>query len=166
MFSEFGVSTIESLVATSQVIVHGKIVDARAHLNASETLVVTDYTIAPTTFVKFDSSIGQSSVAGSSVPLAVRRPGGTVIDGSLKMRTIVDTYADDEPEVGAEVVLFLGYDKDQKVFYFSGGPFGVFRVRNGSIEAISKDVATRRGDTAVTLSQFLGDVSARVAKRK
>ena len=98
--------------------------------------------------------------------MTVRRRGGTVVDGPLQMRTADDAYTDGEPERGAEVVLFLGYDANQKIFYSCGGPFGVFVVREGNVEAISKEVGARRADVPMPVSQFLADLTDKLLKAK
>ena len=55
------------------------------------------------------------------------------------------------------------YDKNEKAFYFTNGPFGIFRVRDAQMFAINREVAARRGDTPMSLGAFLADVATKVA---
>jgi len=161
--NEFGATKIDELVARAAIIVHGRIIEVRPHLNANETMVVTDFTISPHRFLKQDPSFVTADRPGPMPPLIVRRGGGTVVEGATRISAIADPFSDEDTPLGAEVVMFLGYDKNEKAFYFTNGPFGMFRVRDGQMFAINHETAARRGDTPMSLGAFLADVATKVA---
>ena len=162
--TEFGVTTLDELVAKAPVIVHGRISESRPHLNAAETMVLTDHTVTPHRFLKQAPSLVTMTRPGRSPPLVVRRPGGTVVEGTTRISAVVDAYSDEDLPLGAEVVLFLGYDPNDKVFRFFNGPFGIYRVRDGQMHAVDLETGRRRRDTPATLEAFLADVAAKVGR--
>jgi hypothetical protein len=159
--TEFGFVSIDDLVAKAAVIVHGRIRDIRPHLNATETMVVTDYAVTPHRFLKYDRSIAVSDTPGRMPELIVRRGGGTIVEGTTRISVFVDAYSEDDTPLGSDVVMFLGYDKDEKVFYFVDGPFGIFRVRDGHMEAVNAQIGKRRGDTPASVDAFLAHVAGK-----
>ena len=56
VIAEFAATKIDDLVAQAAIIVHGRIIEVRPHLNANEQMVVTDFTISPHQFLKRDPS--------------------------------------------------------------------------------------------------------------
>jgi len=157
--TEFGVTTLDELVANAPVIVHGRISASRPHLSVTETMVLTDYTVTPHRFLKLDRSLVTATSPARTPPLVVRCPGGTVVEGTTRFSAFVDAFPGEGLPLGAEVVLFLGYDPNDKVFYFFNGPFGIYRVRDGEMHAVHSQTASRRSDTPATSKALNREIS-------
>ena len=48
--------------------------------------------------------------------------------------------------MGEEAIVFLQYRAASRTYAFTSGPFGAFRVANGRVQAVTTEVAQRRGD--------------------
>jgi hypothetical protein len=60
---------------------------------------------------------------------------------------------------GAEVVLFLtAHESEPGVYRVTGTPWGAFRVLDGKVVAMTREVARTRGDRPETLAAFLDRV--------
>jgi hypothetical protein len=160
------VASIADVAGHADLVVHGSIGGKLAHLNEDESLVVTDYTVVPTRIFKTDKRNTARSTPGAAVPITVRRSGGTVVDGEYRYVTMSDGYSEREDfTVGEETVLFLSYSESERIYRFTAGPFGAFRVTNGKVVPMIASVAKERGDQPVSLGAFLGNVQSYVTKR-
>lgn len=127
--------------------------------------LATEYTILALEVFKHRASLNSSSKPGHLPATVVRRIGGTMIEGDYRYSTSNSAMPEAEaPKVGDEVIWFLQYNDEEKVFSFVGGPFGAFRVRGGEVQPLTGAVASRRGDRPVALGKFLRDLQASTAK--
>src|SRR5262249_9026172 len=116
------VTKLPELLSQSDLVVQARVVEARTHLGPAESYVVTDYVVAPTRVIKQNPPLATSR-PGETTEIVVRRPGGRFIEGGLEMTTGVNIYPESESfKVGEDVVVFLQYQADARVYYFTGGP--------------------------------------------
>jgi hypothetical protein len=161
---EVPVAALPDVIVECDLAVRGRIEHITPHLSKDESRVVTDYVIAPLRVLKQRGAVAADKPG--LIPIVVRRPGGSVIDGGYRLSTTVDIYPEDEVfREGEEVVVFLQYDSTGSVYIFTGGPFGAFRVKEGQVHAITRETASRRGDAPEPVSAFLQEVERMVAKQ-
>src|SRR5436309_15007061 len=99
---EFGMTKVEAVIAQAELVLHGQVVDVQVHLSSDESLVVTDYIIAPLHVLKKKSH----DVVG--VPVVVRRAGGELTEDGVRFSTTVDAYPESESfRTGEEVIVML-----------------------------------------------------------
>lgn len=135
----FDAKTPSELAAIADTVVRGRIVEVTPHFSADETSVVTDYRIFPAQFITRDPKMDSASRPGSTRGLVVRRKGGTVTEDGVRYTTWLTAFnVNADLSAGDDVVLFLSYDDDEKAYYFSGGPYGVYRVRSGAVIAMAR----------------------------
>jgi hypothetical protein len=135
----FDAKTPSELAAIADTVVRGRIVEVTPHFTADESLVVTDYRILPEQFITRDPKMDSASRPGSTRGMLVRRKGGTVTEDGVRYTTWLTAYnVKAGLSVGEDVVLFLSYDDDEKAYYFSGGPYGVYRIRSGAVIAMAR----------------------------
>jgi hypothetical protein len=158
VFENQGVATLPYLVRNSELVIHAQIQSARTELTRDETMVFTEYLLAPIETKKnLVSPI--ASRPGMLTPLVARRSGGVLIEGNHRMVTHADLFPESEAlRPGEEAVLFLSRYPNEPFYYFVGGPYGIFRVRQGQVEAMTKAVARQRQDSPHPLAAFLKDV--------
>lgn len=159
---EFDVVGIPELLSQSDVVLYGRVVDVKPHLSPDESYVVTDYEIAPLRAMK-QTRLVTTARPGQTTQILVSRPGGVLIEGGYRLSTSATSYPESEAlKLGEEAVLFLKYRADTKAFSFTGGPFGVFRVFDGRVQAMTHEAAQRRGDKPVPVTAFLNDLQKSV----
>jgi len=158
VFENHGVATLPYLVGNSELVIHAQILSATTQLTRDETLVYTEYLLSPIQTKK--NLVGLvASRPGQLTPLVARRSGGVLIEGKYRMVTHANWFPESEAlKPGEEAVLFLSRYPNEPFYYFVGGPYGVFRVKNGRVEAMSKAVARQRQDSPRALAAFLKDV--------
>jgi hypothetical protein len=154
----YGVATLSELATISDLVIHARILSVTALLTPDETNVVTDYQLMPIQILK-SKVIPAGSRPGRLTPLVARRPGGVVIEGQYRMVTSISWYPKGETlRIGEEAVLFLSSHSSGQFYSFTGGPYGIFRVREGQVEAMTKQIARLRQDSPRPLAAFLRDV--------
>lgn len=147
------------LPAQSDLVIHGRVADVTVRLNSDQSDVVTDYTIVPIqafTQRRIDSVASPGAISN----IVVQQYGGSLVtaDG-LRLSTSVDIFRESERfRVGEEVVAFLIYRSELRVYYFSGGAFGAYRIRDGKVRPMTKEVATRLRTQPVDASSFFRDL--------
>jgi hypothetical protein len=158
VFERHGVATVPYLVQHSDVVIHAQILSATARLNRDETEVLTEYQLMPIQFKKnLVNPVGNRP--GALTPLVARRSGGVLVEGQYRMITHADWFPESEAlKPGEEAVLFLSRHPNEQFYYFVGGPYGVFRVKQGRVEALTEAVARQRQDSPTSLFSFLEDV--------
>jgi hypothetical protein len=104
IFLDFSVMDLHDLVAHADVVVHARVVEQRVTLNRDETIVMTEYTLAPLRI-----PIARSGVAlgkPGQIPIIVRRPGGKLTIDGMTLSTEVDAYPTDAALATGEAALF------------------------------------------------------------
>lgn len=130
----FDPRTPEELLTIADTVLTGRIIDVTPHFTPDEGEIVTDYRVLVGRVIKRDRNLDTAAQPGATRALVVRRKGGTVIEGDIRYSTRTTAFSNRADLVpGEEVVLFLSYDDRDKAYYFSGGPFGVGRVRGGEV---------------------------------
>jgi hypothetical protein len=96
---------------------------------------------------------------GEATQIRVSRPGGVLIEGDTRLSTSVTSYPESEAlKVGEDAIMFLQHRADAKTYGFTGGPFGVFRIVDGRVQAMTRETAQRRGDKPLPVATFLNDL--------
>jgi hypothetical protein len=145
--ADFGYMSPTELMSRSDLVLQGRIVDAKLHLGPDESYVVTDYTIAPIRVVK-QKRPTTTARPGETTEIIVRRVGGQVTEGNLQFSTTVNVYPESESfKVGEEIVVFLQFDMSERVYVFANGPFSAFRVQSGRVQPMTQRAA--RAPTAM-----------------
>jgi hypothetical protein len=158
VFENHGVATLPYLVSNSELVIHAQILSATTQLTRDETLVYTEYLLSPIQ-TKKNLVSPVASRPGQLTPLVARRSGGVLIEGKYRMVTHANWFPESEAlKPGEEAVLFLSRYPNEPFYYFVGGPYGIFRVKNGRVEAMTKAVARQRQDSPQALAAFLRDV--------
>jgi hypothetical protein len=161
---EFDAAPLPRLAAEADVIVHGTIARVDTMLSPDEMVVLTVYTITPHRLLKERTPVLTAGRPQPTKVLRVASPGGTVSDSRGVMTTVVDVYPEkDRFAAGDEGLFFLVENGD--TFAFAHGPSGAFHVKNGTLRAMTKEIAERRGDQPRQLSEVLRDVESIVRKR-
>jgi hypothetical protein len=158
VFENQGVATLPYLVRNSEVVIHAQIQSARTELTRDETMVFTEYLLVPIQ-TKKNLVSPVANRPGMLTPLVARRSGGVLIEGKYRMVTHADLFPESEaPKPGEEAVLFLSKYPNEPFYYFVGGPYGMFRVKQGHVEAMTKAVARLRQDRPRSLASFLHEI--------
>jgi hypothetical protein len=158
MSVEYGATKISELLSQSDLVLQEQIVDAKPHLGPDESYVVTDYLIAPTRVVK-QKRPATTARPGETTEIVVRRLGGQLSEGNLQFATAVNAYPESESfRVGEEIVVFLQYDASARVYRFTSGPFGAFRVQGGRVQPMTQEASARRGDTPKDVTTFVDEL--------
>jgi len=147
------VASEPQLMAASDLVVHGRILDVQSRLSSDQNSVETEYTVTIIEALK-DKTRGIGRLAGTQI--RVRRAGGTMttLDG-LRLSTSVKSFPEAESFTrNEEVVMFLKYREDDGAYIFTGGEFGAYRIRDGSVVAMTRRVADRRHDAPVPVAAF------------
>ncbi len=143
---EFDVAGVPELLSQSELVLYGRIIEVKPRLSPDESYVMTDYVIAPLRVVKNTKPMSTAR-PGESTRIVVNRPGGILIDDGYRLSTKVIGDSESEAlKVGEEAIVFLQYRAAAQTYAFTSGPFGAFRVANGRVQAVTKEVAQRRGD--------------------
>ena len=168
---EFPVLNFPQLLAQSDLVLQGRIVEAKTSLQSDESFVVTKYEIAPIRIVKQNNPMNPTK-PGETNPIVLRLLGGTVVvDGRYHLTTNVHDFPDsDRPRVGEQMIFFMLYSVDErgvvdkKVYNLTNGPFSVFRVRDGHVQALRHAMADHLGDKPVAVAAFLSDLRQKLSK--
>ncbi len=147
------VSTVESIVEPSSLIVRGVVRSATPKLSSDETRVVTEYELVPSRFYK--GSLPTPEWPGPQPALRFTIPYGTLDVDGLHLWTIVNIFpASEMPRPGEDFIVFLHQDANWKTYAIWGGQFAAFRVINGQVVGLTREVRERRRDKPETVAQF------------
>jgi hypothetical protein len=153
------------LLGSADTVLSGRIVEVTPHFSADERSIVTDYQIVPNRIVKRDPNLDFAVRPGSTRTLVVRRKGGTLIEDGVRYSTWLTGSSSADLSPGDEVVLFLSYDSGEKAYFFSGGPFGAYRVKSGEVVAMARE-ADERGEHSVgPLEAFVDSLQRSLNKK-
>ena len=147
------------LMLLSDLVIHGRVVNATVRLNSEQSEVVTEYTIAPIQAFK-DRRFTSASTPGAVPTILVQRGGGSLVtaDG-LRLSTDINIFPESECfKLGEEVVLFLTYHPDTNVYSFAAGAFAAFRIRDGMVRPMTQEVATRLRTQPFDASAFFKEL--------
>jgi hypothetical protein len=153
------VQSLLDVLSQSELVVHGRIVDVKTRLSSDETQVITEYTIAPIQAFK-DTRPASVSTPGAVSRIVVQRTGGTLLttDG-LRLWTSINSFPASECfALGEEVVAFLAYNNDTRAYYFASGAFGAYRIRDGMVTPMTREVVSRRGDRPIETAVFFKEL--------
>jgi hypothetical protein len=152
------------MVLEADLILHGTLAAERGRLSLDERLVYTEYDVIPYSVLKGPST---SRLPGRVVSdrLRVVLPGGSIEHEGLTITMTVNTLPHAERlRWGAEVVLFLtAHESEPGVYRVTGTEWGAFRVLDGKVVAMTREVARDRGDRPETLAAFLDRVQRFIA---
>jgi hypothetical protein len=153
------ISRPADLMAQADLVVYGRMTDVTVRLNAAQSEVMTEYTIAPIQAFK-QRVVDTVSVPGTASKIVVQRSGGVLItpDG-LRLSTTVNIFPESETfQAGEEVLLFLIYKADTRSYIFASGEFGAYRIRDGMASLMTANAAKRRGDKPTPATSLFSDL--------
>jgi hypothetical protein len=159
------------LLSESDLVLRGRIVAAKALLREDESWVVINYEIAPVYVVKQTAPMNTAR-PGEVIPIVLRILGGTVVvDGRYRLTTVVPDFPESEtPKLGEEMIFFMRYSIDEqgavdkKMFNLTNGPFGIFRILNGHVQALRSAAAEKLGSKSMTVEVYLSDLQRKLSK--
>ena len=161
---EFEVADVPELLSKSDLVLYGRIIDVKPHLSPDESYVITDYVIAPLRAMKQTKPVNTAR-PGQTTQILVSRPGGGLIEDGHRFSIAVTSYPESEAlTLGEEAIVFLQYNVNANTYSFTGGPYGVFRVVGGRVQAMNRETAHRRGEKPVPVSAFLNDLQQKSLK--
>jgi hypothetical protein len=156
-------STVESIVGPSSLIVRGMVRSATAKLSPDETLVVTEYELIP--FRLFKGSVPPLDRPGAQPPIRFTIPFGTLDIDGLHLSTSVNVFpAAEMPRPGEEIVVFLYLRPDWHTYALWGGDLAAFRVTDGMVVGLTRGARDRRGDKPEPVAQFEQRLLAALSK--
>lgn len=153
------IQSLADVMSQSDLVVHGRVVDVKVRLSDDEAQVNTEYVITPIQAFK-DRRPATVATPGAVSKIVVRRAGGTLLTGDgLRLSTSVNIFPETESfTLGEEVVVFLAYRSDAHVYYFASGEYGAYRIRDGMVIPMTRNVATQRGYGPVEAAKFFDAV--------
>jgi hypothetical protein len=159
------VSSMRDVVSGSDLVFRGGVVEARTLLSADESMVETEYVIRPIEAFK-DERRQAVKTPGVVATIVVRRAGGRLVtEDGLRLWTSASIFPEAECfTVGEEVVVMLTYRPDVQAYSFTHGAFGAFRIRDGMVTPMTKEVAQRRKDVPTSIAAFLSEVQRHSVK--
>ncbi len=147
------------IVLEADIILHGTLAAERGRLSLDERSVYTEYDVIPFRVLKGPAT---SSRPGRVVSerLRVVLPGGSIEHEGLIITMDINIVPHAKRlRWGAEVVLFLtAYESEPGVYRVTGTAWGAYRVLDGKVVAMTREVARVRGDRPETLAAFLDRV--------
>jgi hypothetical protein len=147
------VSTVDSIVQPSSLIVRGVVRSATPKLSPDATQVVTEYALAPSRLYK--GSLPPLDRPGMQHPLRFTIPYGTLDVDGLHLSTSVNIFpAAEMPRPGDELIVFLCQDANWQTYTLWGGAFAAFRVIDGYVVGLTSQARERRRDKPETIAQF------------
>jgi len=152
------VSRPGDLMSRADLVVNGRVAIVTTRLNADQSDVITEYTIAPIQAFK-QQRPDSFRTPGMVSSIVAQHTGGslTTADG-LHLSTSVNIYPESETfRVGEEVLLFLSYHSDTKTYWFSD-EFSAYRIRNGVATLMTKEAAERLGNQPISSSALFAEL--------
>jgi len=162
---EPGLPSFSDVVTQSAVIVRGTVRGLTTRLSDDQEDVVTRFEVVPARVYK--GNIGATAnKPGPTQPLIVQRLGGDLTSDGLQLGTHVSEFPEKESfREGEDVFLFLSPDAVMKgVFTFTDGSFGAYRIVDERVTAMTKRVASTRGEQSVPLAAFENRVQNLIRK--
>jgi hypothetical protein len=158
---ELPVGSLHVLATGAEVIVHGRIQTIESRLTKDERFVLTYFSLSPQHVFKDTIGLSVSSNRPRNTePLVFAQPGGTVRVDGLEITYRTNVAAEPPFQVGEEVIAFLNRSPEFEAFVPHYGPFGLLRVRNGSVVAANKDVEGRRPLASTALADVQRQIQA------
>lgn len=151
----WGGRSVTELVRLADVVVYATVTRVYPHLTDDGSFVVTDCGLDVRRVLKQRTPVNVSGQPGPTIPIIVRRLGGTVIEGGSEFVGSVGGYPNEVFNVGDDAVLLLVYNRASGSFECADGPFGAFKVSGRRVYPLTEEVSTRRGDVARPLADFL-----------
>jgi hypothetical protein len=157
------VSTVESIVGPSSLIVRGMVRSATVKLSTDETDVVTEYELVLSRLYK--GSVPPLDRPGAQPPIRFTIPFGTLDIDGLHLSTSVNCFPPAEmPRPGEEIIVFLYQSPYFKTYILWAGEFAAFRVTDGMVVGLTREARERRRDTPEPIAQFEQRLLAALSK--
>jgi hypothetical protein len=152
------------MVREADIILHGTLSAERGRLSLDEQSVYTEYDVVPLRILKAPAASSRTGYIASD-RFRVVLPGGSIDHQGLIITMTINIIPHAERlRWGAEVVLFLtAHESELDVYRVTGAAWGAFRVLDGQVVAMTREVARSRGDKAERLDAFLERVQRLVA---
>lgn len=147
---------LEELIARTDLIVRGTIVDAQSHLTSDEQGIETVYTLQPAEILAQRTPTVHKS-PGVVPALRFVHPGGRVTIDGTPVEVVVGWLP--EIPVGQEGLFFLKKGSQPDLLAVAESPFGTFEVHGSQIRPMGRAKEAYKGD----MNQGLAHFSATVA---
>ena len=166
--------TVEQMSANADLIIRGRIIQTTPRLSDDESVVYTEYTIAPAEVIKGIAELSTAARPGPMAPLTVRQVGGTMTVDGLRLRTETNYEASGSPLVlRGEYVLFLAKALESSLvkvakpssYEVVAGPYAAYKIQNGKIVYDTKEAARRQRLPTDDAEIFLAQVRLLGAKK-
>lgn len=157
------VSTVDTIVGPSSLIVRGMVRSATTTLSPDATYVVTEYELIP--FRLYKGSVPPLDRPGVQPPVRFTIPFGTLDIDGLHLSTSVNCFPPAEmPRPGEEVIVLLYQEPRWQTYALWGGEFAAFRVYEGNVVGLTRSARDRRGDKPEPVAQFEQHLLAALSK--
>jgi hypothetical protein len=152
------------MVQEADIILHGELAAERGRLSLDERSVYTEYDVVPLRILKAPAISSRTGYIASD-RIRVVLPGGSIDHEGVTITMTINTVPHAERlRWGAEVVLFLtAHESELDVYRVTGAAWGAFRVLDGQVVAMTREVARIRADKAERLAAFLERVQRLIA---
>jgi hypothetical protein len=159
--------TVEQMVVHADLIIRGHIIQATPRLSDDESLVFTEYTIAPAEVIKGSAEPSTAARPGLMAPVTVRQVGGAMTVDGLRLRTETNYDEAGSPLVlRGEYVFFLAKALESSLgkvakpnsYEFVAGPYAALKIQNAKIVHVTKEAARRQGLSTGDAETFLAEV--------
>jgi hypothetical protein len=155
---------LPKLAAEAELIVEGRIVSRITRLNTEETAVLTVFTLLPERVFKDKLQLGALPKPGPTEPLTFFEAGGTVEVDGLRI-TMTHNVATDPPlSVGDKIIGFFMKHGEGDMLRLHYGPYGLLRVRDGSVLAANAEVARYRPLEHTSVTDVRADIQRLVSQ--
>jgi len=156
-------STVESIVGPSSLIVRGTVRSAKTKLSPDEAYVVTEYELIP--FRLYKGSLPPLDRPGAQPPIRFTIPFGTLDIDGMHLSTTVNVFpAAEMPRPGEEIIAFLYQSPDWHTYALWGGEYAAFRVIDGQVVGLTRGARVNHGDKPEPIAQFEQHLLAALSK--
>ena len=151
----------------------GGILQTAPRLSDDESVVYTEYTVAPAEVIKGSAELLKAARPGLMAPLTVRQVGGTMRVDGLRLRTETNYGEAGSLVLRGEYVFFLASALESTLgkvakpnsYEFVAGPYAAFKIQNGKVVHVTKEAARRQKLSTDDAEVFLAEVRSLGVKK-
>jgi hypothetical protein len=163
LWTTAALAPLSKLAAEADLIVEGRVATRTTKLNKEETAVLTVFTLSPERLFKDRLRLGTRPSPGPTEPLTFYEPGGTVEVDGLHITMAFRDATKPALAVGDEIIGFFVKNAETGLLRVHNWPYGLLRVRGGSVVATNDMVARTRPLEHPNLADVRADIQRLVA---